>query len=216
MKSDIDLIHQLNVDALNKAIQTLETVTYETVSELIPRLLQEGKLNLDHSIYAPADPDVLDGRGIGRYMLYDHPDVDNPFSIWLFVLAPRQKTSIHDHLYRGTVTVLSEAVSEKYFEPSGEKTARLIGRSDRFRFHTNHDELNDGFVHQLKRRKALREGISCTLHIYEMPAYKVSMDGEKNDNRNLNRIYGKEKTPKSTRPSYRAEQAETEYEYFGP
>ncbi|WP_203455164.1 cysteine dioxygenase [Legionella sp. MW5194] len=206
MKSDIDLIHQLNVDALNEAIKTLDTVTYEAVAELIPRLLQEGKLNLDHSIYTPANPDVLDARGIGRYMLYDHPDADNPFSIWLFALAPRQKTTIHDHLYRGTVTVLSEAVSEKYYQPSGEETASLTGRSDRFRFHTNHDQLNDGFVHQLKRRKALGAGISCTLHIYEMPAYKVSMDGEKNDNRNLKRIYGKEKTPKRTHPPYIAEE----------
>ncbi|KTD48557.1 Cysteine dioxygenase type I [Legionella rubrilucens] len=209
MKSDIDMIHQLNVDALKKAITTLETVTYEAVSEHLPKLLQEGELKFEHSIYMPAQPEVLDAHGIGRYMLYDHPDRDNPFSIWLFALAPRQKTTIHDHRYRGTVTVLNE-VSEKYYEPSGKKTARLTGRSDRFRFHTNHDELSDRFVHQLKRRKALGEGISCTLHIYEMPAYKITMDGEKNDNRNLKRIYGKEKTPKSTHPPYVEEHVEAQ------
>lgn len=215
MKSETDRIHQLNGKALKNAINTLESVTYTTVSELIPALLQQGELVIDYSIYTPANAEVLTGQGIGRYLLYDNPDSENLFSIWLFVLAPRQKTSIHDHLYQGTVTVLSDAVSEKYYTPSDETKAKLTARSDRYRFHTNHDELKDTFVHQLKRRKALGEGLSCTLHIYQMPAYQVSLDGEKNDNRNLNRIYRKEKTPKSTHPCY-SQDHNVESTVFGP
>ncbi|KTC97840.1 cysteine dioxygenase [Legionella erythra] len=207
MKSEMDRIHQLNGEVLKNAINTLESVTYTTVSELIPVLLLQGELVIDYSIYTPANADVLTGQGIGRYMLYDNPDSENPFSIWLFVLAPRQKTSIHDHLYQGTVTVLSDAVSEKYYEPGDEEKAKLTARSDRYRFHTNRDTLKDTFVHQLKRRKGLGTGFSCTLHIYEMPAYQVSLDGEKNDSRNLNRIYCKEKTPKAMRPCYNQDYA---------
>lgn len=162
-------------------------------SKCLPRLLAEGSLKLDHSVYTPADPSTNLPRGVGRYLLYDH-DSSDPFSIWIFAFAPRQKTTIHDHKYKGTVTVLEGPISEKFYQPTGEKSARLVNRIDRYRFHSNGDDLTSTFVHQLKCRTGLNVSISVTLHIYNMEAYLVNFDGNKIDQRNLNIIYFKDKT----------------------
>ncbi len=190
MFEKIDRISQ-NREIITKAINQLDVINYETVSTSLPKQLLEGSLKLDHSVYKPAAPTT---NGVGRYFLYDHPDKSNPFSIWVFAFAPRQKTTIHDHKYKGTVTVLEGPISEKYYLPTGEYTARLANRVDRYRFHSNRDDLSDVFVHQLKRRKALGEGVSVTLHIYNMEAYLVNLEGKKMDRRNLNIIYSKDKT----------------------
>jgi len=193
MLTKIERIKQ-NEDAIISAIKGLENVTYHTVSTSLPRRLAEGSLKLDHSVYNPADFNTVMPNGIGRYLIYDHTDTSNPFSIWVFAFAPRQKTTIHDHKYKGTVTVLEGPRSEKYYQPTGEHTARLVERVNRYRFHSNHDDLNGVFVHQLKRRKVLGAGVSVTLHIYNMEAYLVNFQGEKTDQRNLNIIYSKDKT----------------------
>ena len=91
----------------------------------------------------------------------------------MFAFAPRQKTLIHDHKYKGTVIVLGEPVSEKYYQPTGESSARLVDRLED-RFHSNRDDLNGIFVHQLKRRKGLSLGTSVTLHIYNMEAHLIN------------------------------------------
>ncbi|CAM3147939.1 Predicted metal-dependent enzyme of the double-stranded beta helix superfamily [Legionella steigerwaltii] len=183
-----------NEETITRAINELDKVSYDTVSKFIPKKLAEGSLKLDHSVYKPADSNTVMPHGVGRYLIYDHPDKSNPFSIWVFAFAPRQKTTIHDHKYKGTVTVLEGPVSEKYYQPTGKHTARLVNRIDRYRFHSNRDDLNGVFVHQLKRRKALGAGVSVTLHIYNMEAYLVNFEGEKTDRRNLNIIYSKDKT----------------------
>lgn len=188
-----ELIQQKNSDAIYDAIKKLEEINYDTVSELIPLLLAKGGLELDHCAYTPADPTIIEARGIGRYLIYDHFDPTNPFSIWVFALAPRQKTSIHDHQYKGTVTVLEGPVSEKYYLPTTGNFARLIDRADRYRFHSTKDNLDDTFVHQLKRRKGLGDGTSITLHIYNMEAKVITPEGGIIDNRNLNKIYIKDK-----------------------
>lgn len=185
-------IPQKNSEAIRQAIKQLDVVNYDVVAKLIPGLLADGKLTLDTSTYIPVD--LTQVSGIGRYLVYDHPDAANPFSIWAFALGPKQKTSIHDHKYRGTVTVLEGPVSEKYYLPTGEKSAQRIGRADRDRFHTNSDDLKDNFVHQLKRRKGLGDtGTSVTLHIYNMEAKAISPDGEIVDRRNLFRLFTKDK-----------------------
>lgn len=202
-------MHQRHCDALKTAINTLHPVNYDSVSEFIPQLLEKEQLVLDAAIYPPADATVLKSSGIGRYLLYDHSDKNNPVSIWLFAFASGQKTSIHDHRYRATVTVIRGPISEKYYLPSGETRATLVAHSDRCRFHTNRDDLNDPFVHQLKRRKDAGGGVSLTLHIYEMQAHRLSMAGEKRDNRNLNRIYSKAIPPESN-PSSGGREAQAE------
>ena len=206
MYEKIELAREQNKLKIIKAINELDTVNYETVSTLLPRLIAEGSLQLDHSIYIPADPSTVLPQGVGRYLVYDHNDQSNPFSIWAFAFAPQQQTPIHDHKFKGTVTVLEGPVSEKYYQPTGEKTARLVSRTDRYRFHSNRDELNDTFVHQLKRRKGLGEGISVTLHIYNMEAHFVNLEGEQMDQRNLNKIYCKDKSvDKESIPDYTEE-----------
>ena len=189
---DLEQRREANLNAIKTAMQGLDRVTYDTVSALLPRLLLDGALVLDASAYPPADPSTQECRGIGRYLVYDHADPENPFSIWVFALACGQKTPIHDHKYRGTVTVLDGPVSEKYYEAVGDNKARLIKRVDRYRFHSNRDDLGDAFLHQLKRRKGLGEGCGVSLHIYEMKAQRLSQDGEWVDNRNLNTIYTKD------------------------
>lgn len=186
-------IKQQNCEAITKAISNLEVVNYDTVSSLIPKLLEDGELTLDHSVYTPADSTTISACGIGRYLVYEHADKTNPFSIWALAFAPRQKTSIHDHKYKGTVTVLEGPVSEIYYQPTEEHSARRVARFDRHRFHSNSDNLDDTFVHQLKRRKGLGEGTSVTLHIYNMEAHLISPEGELIDRRNLNTIFSKDK-----------------------
>lgn len=194
MFAKIDQIRNKNRKEVIAAISALDTVTYETVSTFLPAKLADGSLKLDHRAYLPVDPGTVEPNGVGRYLIYDHPDEANPFSIWAFAFAPRQKTTIHDHKYKGTVTVLEGPISEKYYRPTGELTARLENRIDRYRFHCNRDDLSEIFVHQLKRRKGLGKGISVTLHIYNMQAYLVNLEGDKVDRRNLKTIYAKDKT----------------------
>ncbi|KTD08934.1 Cysteine dioxygenase type I [Legionella gratiana] len=193
MHEKIELIREANREKIAKVINKLDVVDYDTVSKYLPKLLVEGSLKLDHSVYMPADPLTNLPNGVGRFLLYDH-DSSDPFSIWIFAFAPRQKTTIHDHKYKGTVTVLEGPISEKFYQPTGEKSARLVDRIDRYRFHSNGDDLKSTFVHQLKCRKGLDVGISITLHIYNMKAYLVNFDGTKIDRRNLNIIYSKDKT----------------------
>ncbi|QLZ69735.1 hypothetical protein FOLKNPGA_02533 [Legionella sp. PC1000] len=203
MFKKIDGIKQKNRETIIKAITELDAVTYETVSTSLAQKLAEGTLKLDPSTYKPADATTVMPNGVGRYLLYDHPDKSNPFSIWVFAFAPRQKTTIHDHKYKGTVTVLEGPVSEKYYQPTSECSAQLVNRVDRYQFHSNRDDLSGVFVHQLKRRKALGEGVSVTLHIYNMEAYLVNLEGKQTDRRNLNIIYSKDKTiNKENIPSY--------------
>lgn len=186
-------IKRKNTELIRAAIYELNDINYDSVSTLLPELLTEGKLILDSSVYTPVNPAVTDATGIGRYLVYDHPDKENPFSIWIFALAPRQKTSIHDHMYKGTVTVLQAPVTEKFYLPTTESSARRIGFLDRERFHTNKDDLKGTYVHQLKRRKAFGEGVSVTLHIYNMEAQFINEEGNTIDRRNLDKIYIKDK-----------------------
>ncbi|KTD60292.1 Cysteine dioxygenase type I [Legionella santicrucis] len=202
MQEKNELISEANREKIVKVMNELEVVNYETVSKYLPRLLVEGSLKLDHSVYTPADPLTNLPQGVGRYLLYDNDSV-NPLSIWIFAFASRQKTTIHDHKYKGTVTVLEGPISEKFYQPTGEKSARLVNRIDRNRFHSNSDDLTSIFVHQLKCRKGLDVTISITLHIYNMEAHLVNFDGEKIDQRNLNIIYSKDKTDiNKNMPSY--------------
>jgi kynureninase len=181
-----------NSEVIKNAINQLgENITYEMVSEMVPKLLAENKLVLNHTVYTPVDSTIV--NGIGRHLVYDNPDKANPFSIWVFAFAPRQKTAIHDHKYKGTVIVLDEPISEKFYLPTKENTAQLIERIDRYRFHSNKDDLSGNFVHQLKRRKALGKGISVTLHVYNMEAHVINQESEIMDRRNLATIYSKDK-----------------------
>ena len=208
MLSATELIKLQNTDAIAREIKKLDEITFEKVEKLLPKLLVEGKLVLDSSVYVPADPSTIEARGIGRYLVYEHLDSKHPFSIWAFALGFRQKTSIHDHKYQGTVTVLSGPVTEKRYLPTEEGRAKLVGRSDRYRFHTNSDDLKSGVVHQLKRRKELGEGTSVTLHIYNMPAHLITPAGASSDNRNLSSIYTKENIlDKRSLPAYQKEEA---------
>lgn len=192
-------MRQSNSEAIKAAIHQLNVINYDTVSEHIPKLLTKGQLKLEPSAYTPVNPKQV--NDIGRYLVYDHSG-EKPFSIWAFALGPKQKTSIHDHKYRGTVTVLEGPVSEKYYRKleentALENTALLVKRADRYRFHTNSDDLTDNFVHQLKRRIGLgQEGTSVTLHIYEMEAHLIIKD-EKVENKNLSTIFTKVKTVNS-------------------
>ncbi len=203
-EAKIERINQKNRDVIVQEINKLDVVNYDTVSQLLPKLIQQGQLTLDHSIYTPFDVTSLNSSGVGRYLVYEHLDKDNPLSIWAFAFAPRQKTSIHDHEYKGTVIVLNGPISEKYYTPNEETgTALLHERADRHRFHSNSDNLANNLAHQLKRRKDLGEGISVTLHIYNMNAHKVTPEGETVISRNLHRLYTKEKTSvKNKRPGY--------------
>ncbi len=115
-----------NTDAIKKAITTLEKITYDSVAALIPQMLAEKSLVLDASAYLPANPELK--YGVGRYLVYEHSEADNQFSIWAFAFAPKQKTSIHDHQYRGTVTVLQGPISEKYYTPTEGGKAVLCAR----------------------------------------------------------------------------------------
>jgi predicted metal-dependent enzyme (double-stranded beta helix superfamily) len=198
---------QDNAEAIIEAIGALDKIDYETVSKLLPDLLAQGKLTLDASVYEPFDPDSIEPSGIGRYLIYDNPDKENPFSIWAFALAPRQKTPIHDHKYKGTVTVLQGPVSEIQYHSTGESNfAKLVRCTDRYKFHTNRDdELNNAYVHQLKHRKNLRSGTSVTLHIYNMEAHCINNEGIINDNRNIKITYSKIPSDKSITRSYQEE-----------
>lgn len=209
LAEQMEHIKRKNRDMLAQEISQLEVINYDTVSALLPRLLQQGQITLDSSVYTPFDITSVNPTGVGRYLVYDHPDKDNPISIWAFAFAPRQKTSIHDHQYKGTVIVLDGPISEKYYEPTGESTAKLVRRVDRYSFHANSDNLDSNFVHQLKRRKGLGEGLSVTLHIYNMNAHKVTADGEIMTNRNLQQVYVKDKiVDKSCLPAYTQEHCE--------
>lgn len=188
--------------AIAEAIAGLDDVSFKSIAASLPKLLAEGRLVVDTSVYTAHASATA---GASRYLLYDNQNPKDPVSIWVFALGEKQKTSIHDHSYRGAVTVLQGVVSEKYYEAESDTHARCVHRADRHRFHTSTDNLQDDFVHQLKRRKGLGEGVSVTLHIYNMSAHRLSADGEAIDNRNLNRIFEKIPTPageKDKRPPY--------------
>lgn len=178
--------------AVAEAITGLEDVSFNSIADSLPLLLKAGRLVIDTSVYTPHASAT---GGASRYLLYDNQNPFDPVSIWVFALGKGQKTSIHDHCYRGGVTVLKDVVSEKYYHAESDTHARCLRRADRHRFHTSTDNLQDDFVHQLKRRKGLGEGVSVTLHIYNMSAHHLSADGEAIDNRNLNRIFQKIPTP---------------------
>ncbi len=189
----------------NEIISLGDDVTYKQVAELLPKLIADKKIVLDTSVYSPADPNTTQGNGVGRFLIYDHPDKKNPFSIWVFAFGSKQKTCIHDHQYKGTVMVLDEPISEKLYAPTHEQFAKLVERSDRYRFHTNQDDLQGHFVHQLKRRKELGEGTSHTLHIYNMEARVVNLDNIV-DRRNIKHVYFKDvRFNKTEHPAYKQE-----------
>ncbi|MDR3504028.1 MAG: cysteine dioxygenase [Legionella sp.] len=191
-KTEVDHVKELNKQAISKAIHSLDVINYQKVSELLPKLIVEGKLKLNTSAYKPEDP--TKSTCVGRHLIYDHQDGENPFSIWVFVFLRKQKTLIHDHKFKGTVTVLEGPITEKFYLPTGENTAALDKCVEREQFDTNRDDLQGSFVHQLKCRKTSRTEISMTLHIYEMRAYQC-LDVQ---NRNLNVIYIKDETPTAT------------------
>lgn len=188
-----------NTVVIKKAISTLKNITYDSVASLIPNMLANKSLILDASAYLPANPN--EKSGVGRYLVYDHKDPANLFSIWAFAFAPQQKTTIHDHKYRGTVTVLQGTLSEKFYTPVGDK-AVLSARYDRYRFHMNQDDGTEipQKAHQLKYRKAMVEPgtVAVSLHIYEMPAHKNDTEEH---NRNLLSIFSK-KPSVEPKPSY--------------
>ena len=142
-----------NTFAIKKAVDELDKINYDSVAAKLPQMLAEGRLILDASAYKPLDPSKQ--FGVGRYLVYEHKEAGNQFSIWAFAFAPRQKTSIHDHKYRGTVTVLEGTLSEKFYTPEENKKATLDTRFDRHRFHSNQDDNKDVLqkAHQLKYRK---------------------------------------------------------------
>lgn len=191
-----------NREAIKKAISSLETVNYESVARLIPMMLAEKSLELDASVYTAAHPH--EKYGVGRYLIYDHKDEKNPVSIWVFAFAPQQKTSIHDHKYRGTVTVLQGILSEKFYIPTEDQKAVLCARFDRYRFHMSRDEGNDNppKVHQLKYRKQMVEAgsVAVSLHIYEMPAFQKD---SKIVNRNILSMFTK-KPSTELKPDYQS------------
>lgn len=215
MQSKIEQGRQNNTSAIANEINKLAEVNYGAVSRLLPELLKEGALVLDHSVYLPQEP-WSNPFGAGRYLVYDHDDEQSPFSIWAFAFGAGQKTCIHDHKYQGAVTVLHGPVAEKYYIPSGENTAQLVARSNRYSFHSNRDDLTNNFVHQLKRRKKLDndskldEGISVTLHIYDMPAFAIDLSGSRVDSRNLDRIYERDRSFGKSNIPYTEEYPDTE------
>lgn len=188
---DLEQIRTKNSELITAVIKQLPDISYDTVAQSVPQFFSTGLLELNLLAYPPADATLTTAAGIGRYLIYDHGDPEHPLSIWMFAFAPRQKTCIHDHQYKGCVTVLHGLISEKYYTPSDDGSARLIARADRYRFHSNTDDLDDNFVHQLKRRKGLGDGVSVTLHIYNMDAHLVDKLGTVSDNRNLDTIYSK-------------------------
>lgn len=210
MKSKIEAINSFNSALVQDALEQLEIVNYDTASQHLPLLIAEHKLQFDCSRYVPAEPGNHDNSLIARYLIYDHPDPNNPFSIWIFAFAPRQKTSIHDHIYKGTVMVLHGMISEKFYMPTEDNTAQLVKRFDRDCLDIKSDNLDDTvdiqYAHQLKRRKHFGLGTSLTLHIYNMKAKMVNSSGETVNARNVNRIFNKKPIlDKQLTPSYETE-----------
>jgi kynureninase len=200
IRMPVDLKQAANTLAIQKAISLFEEVTYETVSTLIPQMLANKSLIIDASAYYPDD--LHNENGVGRFLIYEHQEHGNQFSIWAFAFAPEQKTCIHAHRYRGTVTVLQNILSEKYYTLVDKDNAVLSEQNDRLPFHTNHDNMDIlDRAHQLEYRKSQASPgtVAVSLHIYDMPAYK-SADQH---NRNLLRSFDKEPLDTSQdRPEY--------------
>lgn len=202
-----EMLQAQNTAAIQKALQSLnEEITYDTVSKIMPAMLARGELVLDPAAYTPGN---IDAKCPGRYLVYDHQDSANAFSVWAFAFAPQQKTSIHSHKYQGTVVVLQGPLSEKAYVPTEDGKAALIGRSDRLAFHTTQDDLANTpeIVHRLKLRKGIveKEGtmVAVSLHIYNMAAFKVEAAQKEpkdhNDhNRNLFKLFDKATKPAGT------------------
>lgn len=195
-----------NTAQIIRAIKQLNEVSYETVSQLIPTLLAKGLITLDTSAFIPADSSIKEAEGVGRHLIYDHEDKKNPFSIWVFAFAPGQKTSIHDHKYKGTVTVLNGPISEKYYLPTSENTASIFRRANRNTFHTNVDNLSNLFVHQLKNRQDESKGVILTLHIYAMEAKMLNSQKMLVDRRNFDSIYTKDRSVPKVNPKFYEEE----------
>ncbi len=98
--------------------------------------------------------------------------------------------------------MLSDVVSEKYYEPISERKAQRRARVDRYKFHTNQDNLEETFVHQLKCRKGLGKASSVTLHIYNMEAHTLNLQSEIVDQRNLDTIFEKVRSDEKGRKPY--------------
>lgn len=204
-------IREENKKRIKKVIEQLKIENFDDAVAVIPPMLAKKELDLEDSAYTCADKETYSENGVNRFLVYDHPDKENPFSIWVFSFAPEQKTKIHDHKYECSVTVLSKhPVSEKFFLPTGQVSethvplAKQINSIDRYRFHSNCDRLDRPEAHQLKNTKHLGEGAGITLHIYRMEAHVVK-EGIESDNRNLNIIYQKGKQPEEEslfNPSY--------------
>lgn len=194
-------IKRKNSKAVLAEINKLDIINYDTVAQILPLLLKEGSLKLDTSVYTPADNATYNAQGLNRYLVYDNPDSSNPFSIWVFAFNSQQKTSIHDHKYKGSVTVIDGEVTEKYYKPIDNTQAISQGRIDMYTFFTSRDDFKQPFVHQLKRCKSLGLGSSATLHIYNMPAHDINDKGDQIDRRNLDRLYTKFKEQDENSPS---------------
>jgi kynureninase len=188
-----------NADKIMEALAGLD-ICYGTVSKIIPQMLAAGTLTLDLASFVPENSATP--NGFGRYLVFDNNDLSNPVSIWAFAFAPGQKTCIHDHLYSCTVTVLTGIISEKFYqlEPD-EINAKPMRGVHRAQFDTTEDTLgDDNIVHQLKNRQVEKSypsplteaehGLTVTLHIYEMPAFKVAAP-ESQINKNVYRMFHK-------------------------
>jgi predicted metal-dependent enzyme (double-stranded beta helix superfamily) len=191
-------IREENNKRIKKIIEQFGITNFEDAVAIIPSMLTKKELEIDDSAYTCADEETYSESGVNRFLMFDNPNKENPFSIWIFSFAPHQKTKIHDHKYECSVSVLSKhPITEKFFHPTGQlsKThiplAKRINSIDRYRFHTNCDRLSKVQPHQLKNTKHLGEGTSITMHIYHMEAHLIK-DGIELDNRNLNIIYQKE------------------------
>lgn len=211
MQTSIETMKKNNEERIENSIKNIPNANYENIARLLPELIAQQKLILDISIYAPHDAEEYAQKGVKRYCLYNHPDKENPCSIWIFAFASCQKTTIHDHKYKASVMILEGPVTERLYTPvpngqamNNQYPAVLCERTDRFNFHLNQDKPDDKIVHQLKRRKAFGENqTSRSLHIYNMEAYEVDASYR----RNINQLFF------STKPSGHTSPAHTESHY---
>lgn len=53
---------QKNGEVIESVINQLDIINYDTVSQLIPKLIEEGSITLDPSVYAPLDSSTTEPR----------------------------------------------------------------------------------------------------------------------------------------------------------
>lgn len=189
-----------NERAITDALSSLQEINYKTASVSIPTMLASGKF--DASVYTPADSTTTEAKGIGRHLVFDNPDPDDPLSMFVFAFGPGQKTPIHDHNVECTVTVIDGVISEIYYKQIGDSNfAKLESCADRATFDIKRDDLDglEALIHQLKRCKYYGDGISRTFHIYKMRAKDIDFNGNEIVNRNVNRTYEKYTSDKKER-----------------